>query len=291
MLKKIINFLIITMATPNVFLHQEAHEVMRLSDLKQYTTLFVDIVGVIYDGITPYPDAIHAINSIHERSGVKTVFVSNNPRPSLLSQTNLKRMGLIEDLTVVTSGDYTRWYLNQHYIGKTVYHFGARGNQDILKDIDIFTTDDIYQADVVLLTQFLEAHEAPEQFDSFLFDIAHSQKPVFCANPDEYACYGAELRKCAGYFSKKIEGFGGKVTYLGKPNSEFYDYVCMMANLDMSHKETFLMIGDTVETDIQGAKNFGIDSLLVLTGITAHFNKNTMHEYSFQPNFYMKKLA
>ena len=90
--------------------------------------------------------------------------------------------------------------------------------------------------------------------------------PVFCANPDRYAFNGSELRKCAGYFADKLLNQGGDVTFWGKPNITLYEFV--EQSLPQLEKSTCLMIGDTLETDIIGAAQFGIDSLLVLSGIS-----------------------
>jgi HAD superfamily hydrolase (TIGR01459 family) len=292
MLKKIFNSLLCTAGILIIFSQQDTHsnKINRLSDIShKYTTLLIDIVGVMYDGIEPFTDAIHAINRAN-KEGIQPVFISNNPRPSILSQANLKRMGIIGDFTVITSGDYTRWFIEKHYQGKKIYHFGANCNQDILKGLNVTTTDNINDADIVLLTQFLEEKDNADQFDAILREITQSRKPIFCANPDVYACYGAELRKCAGYFAKKIEDFGGSVIYLGKPNPDFYVYVCMISGLTNENKSKFLMIGDTVDTDIQGAKNFGIDSLLVLSGISALFHKNNVDVCTRVATFYIERL-
>ncbi|MDP3372424.1 MAG: TIGR01459 family HAD-type hydrolase [Candidatus Paracaedibacteraceae bacterium] len=276
----------------NIFSHQDArsNEINRLCEISnKYTILLIDVVGVMYDGITRFPDAIDAINLAKQCS--RPIFISNNPRPSIFSKSKLKGMGVIGDFTVITSGDYTRWFLEKYHQGKTIYHFGAKCNQDILKDLDVSTTDNINQADIILLTQFLEQQDNPDQFDAILHEITQSNKPIFCANPDVYACYGKELRKCAGYFAKKIESFRGSVIYLGKPNPDFYEYVCMIAGLNSDHKSTFLMIGDTVDTDIQGAKNFKIDSLLVLSGISGLLHHNPVDLCTRESKFYMERLC
>jgi HAD superfamily hydrolase (TIGR01459 family) len=289
MLKKMFNAIIGVLLMCGSVLNLQAQEKSKLSDLSPYTTLFVDVVGVMYDGITPYADAVHAINQA-KKSGLNVIFISNNPRPSALSQASLKKMGVEGDVMVVTSGDYTRWYLQKYFVGKTIYHLGATRNQDILKDIDVQTTENLEEADIVLLSQFIDEEDSDTQFDDILRQIVDSHKPVFCANPDVYALYGEAMRKCAGFFAKKIEDMGGKVTYLGKPNPAFYEYVCQLHSTHTQDKQKILMIGDTLATDIKGANTFGIDSLLVLTGISKDYQANENEMYSDKPTFYMNKL-
>ena len=64
-------------------------------------------------------------------------------------------------------------------------------------------------------------------------------------------------------------------------------------------KNKILMIGDNTQTDISGAKNFGVKSALVLDG----FNKNELNNYKnkslttvlkslpVKPNFIIKNIS
>ena len=285
-----INKIVMSMMMFHSISQLNAQKISKLSDINTYETLFVDIVGVMHDGLNPYPDAVCAINTA-KNSGKNVIFVSNNPRPSFLSLAHLNKMGIEGEIKVVTSGDYTRWYLQEHLVGKNLYHLGDGCNQDILKDItNVFVVKDIEKADIILLTQFIEERDSPDQFDDILQKIAQSNKTVFCANPDVYAVYEKTLRKCAGFFAQKIELFGGKVTYLGKPNPDFFEYVCSIHQIDSHDKDKTLMIGDTIDTDIKGAHHFGIDSLLVLSGISSNFDKDNQRENLYLPSFCMDRL-
>ncbi|KJV53838.1 HAD hydrolase, IA, variant 1 family protein [Orientia tsutsugamushi str. Gilliam] len=68
---------------------------------------------------------------------------------------------------------------------------------------------------------------------------------------------------------------GGKVVYSGKPHSEIFQAVLNTLALNVKKKK-ILMIGDTLETDILGANNIGIDSALVLTGNAFRIAKASM---------------
>ena len=54
-------------------------------------------------------------------------------------------------------------------------------------------------------------------------------------------------------------------TCIGKPNSIMFQLAIKRFNMP---NESIAMIGDRLETDILGAKNAGIKSILVLSGIT-----------------------
>lgn len=236
---------------------------------KDYDIFFIDMVGVIYDEQTALPGAIPAIQRLIRKN--KNIFLlTNNPRPNYIAREKLSKLGFPSNLNIFTSGDATRFYIERKYAGRRVYHLGSDKNKDILKDMDILLAETVHEADFVLITLYIEEDQDPEIFLSTLRDIAASGKEIICANPDIYAFYGKSVRKTAGYFSKIIEKMGAKITYIGKPDEYIYKLLWEKYKLEESNKKRTLMIGDTIETDIRGARAFGIDSLLVLSGNTGH---------------------
>jgi HAD superfamily hydrolase (TIGR01459 family) len=138
----------------------------------------------------------------------------------------------------------------------------------------------------------------------FVKYIEHCKKynlPMICANPDLFAHEGnppqAVVRQ--GSLAKYYESLGGEVFYIGKPYAEAYS--CAMqafSNYHIHHPSDVIMIGDTPETDVRGAKNFGMQAALITeTGITADRikeNPNSLLTGLLQndiPDFYLKRLA
>lgn len=152
----------------------------------------------------------------------------------------------------------------------------------------------------------------PERWDSvnldvftpFLNECLSKGLPILNANPDASAPEkerGTEpviindvVRN--GQLTRYYAENGGKVFECGKPNLSTYEYALdQLATQDKSPeylkaynsylkeekkkieqiKKRMIMIGDTIGTDIQGAKNFRIDSALVATG---NFEKDTKHQ-------------
>jgi HAD superfamily hydrolase (TIGR01450 family) len=71
-----------------------------------------------------------------------------------------------------------------------------------------------------------------------------------------------------------------KFTPLGKPHAAIFDEA-----LKRSGTMEMVMIGDQLETDIRGAAEFGLDSVLVNTGI-ANVNPDSVHS-PLQPTYYL----
>src|SRR5207248_9488529 len=91
--------------------------------------------------------------------------------------------------------------------------------------------------------------------------------PMICANPDLVVSHGGRLAICAGTLARRYEALGGRVRWHGKPFPSVYR-TCF-ALLGIADKGRILAVGDSLRTDIAGARGVGIDSLLVAAGIHA----------------------
>ena len=85
---------------------------------------------------------------------------------------------------------------------------------------------------------------------------------------------GSQIEFCAGSLAKYYKKLGGKVMYFGKPYEQIYKFAKLSIETKIGHvieKKRILAVGDNLKTDIYGAQNFNIDSLLILNGIYKDF--------------------
>lgn len=141
----------------------------------------------------------------------------------------------------------------------------------------------------------------PELFRNKLEDVKSKNLPMICPNPDHFAHEGnpPKLVVRQGGIAKMYEELGGYVFYIGKPYDHAYHYAM---NCFQKHKifnpSEILMIGDTPETDIRGARRFGMQSALVTqTGIMAerishHGLESALKALSSQdsPDYYIARF-
>lgn len=257
-----------------------------------YSTYLIDVVGVISDGKKPFDHAIKTVNSlIHQQKHV--IFVSNNPRPSAFTRQTLTTFGITGNYHVVTSGDVLHHTLATTLAQKKIYHLGRNRQHALLEGTNATITSSLCDADVIIVSCFVEGNEDKKTFDTDLENIIHAGKPVYCPNPDQIALEGEILRYPSGYFAHTLHQRGVPITYLGKPSRILYDFITQAhIDIDFTHRTT-LMIGDTLETDICGAINFGIDSLLLLSGVTGLLmkkNPHTIQQSPHKPTYIMEKL-
>lgn len=247
----------------------------------QYESFFFDLWGVVHDGYNAFPGVVALINELIAKDK-KILFLSNAPRPGLVLFQKLKDLGisLVPEM-ILSSGDIVRKQLMHFndsvfkHLGKRFFHLGAERNKDILSGLNVDVTENLNEAEFVLLTAYMDEGEDLNRHDAFLIKALDLKLPFICANPDKDIDNGGKLRFCAGVLAEKYEKMGGSVYYYGKPFKALLESgIEILRNFGIVDQRKILMIGDTLETDILGASNVGIDSALVLTGNTARFLAN-----------------
>lgn len=270
-------------------------------DIADLYDLFIfDIYGVIHNGEKlnlATVDFINYLRSINKQ----IVILSNNPRPSEVSVKSLKEKGLalLNHEKVVTSGDYFRFCFEHDdddmFAGRTIFNLGAELNPDLLSGLNVDYADSIEDADYMLISTFIDDETKLDDISQHLETALNYQTQVICVNPDVTAPQGDHTRYTPGYFAKKYLAMGGSVYYYGKPHAPIYDYLFYDV-LDVDPNESkAIMIGDSVGTDILGATNFGIDSLLLTSGVHADLKhedvalQQVYQEFDAYPTFVMNE--
>lgn len=239
--------------------------------IDDYDLFLFDLWGVIIEGEIIHEKVVKAINKVAKYR--QSFFVSNAPRPAFVMRNKLESWGLqgVTEEMIITSGDIARKIIRDEVakLGMAkpvIYHLGDINNNDILAGFEYIPTHELEKADFLLLSLHRDEDENIDEFDEILKAAAARRDLVkICANPDRFVPTGnGRKRYCAGYFADIIEQYGGEVIYTGKPKSIIYDTV--FAKAKDIQKDRILMIGDSFETDIQGARDAGIESALVMTG-------------------------
>lgn len=257
----------------------------RLCELSpHYDAFLVDIWGVVHDGVNPYPLMIESLNRLISE-GKHVLFLSNAPRPGEILEKRLLEFGVqikpgmsgSPDVPgmVLSSGDAVRQHLALLNNNEKIYHVGAERNQDLLSNIyskaPLQITDSLENADIMLISAYMDKGEDLNQYLPLFQQAKNLNLPAICANPDKEVQNGKSLRYCAGFLAEQYKNMGGVVHYYGKPYRRIFELAIERLNLDLNlklnlDKKKILMVGDTLENDIQGAINAGIDSAWVMTG-------------------------
>lgn len=237
-----------------------------------YDVVLSDVWGVMHNGAVASPDASDALSRYRAAGGI-VVFITNAPRPGQNVIRQLDHFGVSRDAYdgIVSSGDVTRGVIAKRP-GQTVYHIGPDRNLAIFKGTDVrFAPPE--SADYVICSGlFDDTTEGPEDYRERLTAIRQRNLFMVCANPDVVVEVGDKLLYCAGAVADLYGQLGGEVLYAGKPHAPIYDQALGIAKqirgkpADLSR---VIAIGDSVRTDLKGARAYGIDCLFVTAGIHA----------------------
>lgn len=236
----------------------------------QYDAFVIDLWGVIHDGCKPYPCALETLKNL---KGLKktTLLLSNSPRRVSASQKHLESMGLSRDLYthIYTSGEDTHQGLKNRpdawhqKLGSRLYHIGPEFHQPIYTSLDYEKMSSPDDADFLLATGADFPHLT--DYEATLKKGIERDLPMLCANPDRVVVQDGQLILCCGGIAERYEQLGGDVFYHGKPFPAVYQPVFSL--LGGMPPSRILAIGDSLTTDMKGARSSGMDGALIMGGI------------------------
>ena len=231
------------------------------SIVDSYQLFYVDLWGVVHNGVTLHQEAIKALREILKQ-GKEFVLLTNAPRPNFVVQSFLEKMGMDKEIRerVFTSGEASLNYLKKNLKDKKFFHVGPPRDFDLFNDFEKLKSDNISNSEYILCTGLFEKYEKDLNYYKNLFE-KNIDKEMICTNPDLIVDRGSSRELCAGSVAMIFEKMGGEVIYFGKPYPEVY-------NQSINNKgKKILSIGDNLNTDIKGANLLNYDSLIISNGI------------------------
>lgn len=241
-----------------------------------YDGFILDLWGVLHNGQTPYPGTVDCLARLRA-AGKKLAILSNAPRRAESVRRRIAEIGFAPDSydSLLSSGEDAWLELSRRgqqdadpfyaALGARCFHLGPDWDKGILRGLPIENAASVEAADFVLCTGVLDRGHRLEPYEAQLRQMAARKLPMVCANPDLVVVHNARLEYCAGSLAKRYEELGGQVRYHGKPHAPVYGRV--LGQLGIADRGRILAVGDSLRTDMAGAKAAGIPSLLVIGGI------------------------
>jgi HAD superfamily hydrolase (TIGR01459 family) len=216
------------------------------SIVENYDLFYIDLWGVVHNGIKLHQEAIKVLNRIGAK-GKEYVLLTNAPRPSGAVRAFLKNMNLEENIRnhVFSSGEASLNYLKNNFSSKKFYHIGPPRDFDLFKEFEKDKSQSIENCEYLLCTGLFEKYDEDLNYYKDLFE-KNINKQMVCTNPDLIVDKGNKRELCAGSVAMVFEKMGGKVTYFGKPYPEVYNQ-----SIDNKNKKV-LCIGDNLEHRYKG---------------------------------------
>ncbi len=229
-----------------------------------------DIWGVVHNGLESFPEACEALHTYRSRGGT-VILITNAPRPADSVQRQLRKLGVADETydAIVSSGDLTRLYVADHP-GRKMFWLGPERDNSIYRGLDPVLAP-LEEADYIVCTGLYDDEtETAEDYRGMLLQARERRLTLVCANPDIVVERGDRLIYCAGAIAELYRELGGDVIFYGKPHRPIYERAMALAGERQGHqidRRRVLAIGDSVRTDLTGAREFGIDCLFVTRGI------------------------
>ncbi|MBR1171225.1 TIGR01459 family HAD-type hydrolase [Bradyrhizobium sp. DASA03005] len=231
-----------------------------------------DIWGVVHNGLESFPEACEALHTYRSRGGT-VILITNAPRPADSVQRQLRKLGVPDETydAIVSSGDLTRLYVADHP-GRKMFWLGPERDNSIYRGLDAVTAP-LEEADYIVCTGLYDDEtETAEDYRGMMLKARERKLTLVCANPDIVVERGDRLIYCAGAIAELYRELGGEVIFYGKPHRPIYERAMALAGERHGYqidRKKVLAIGDSVRTDLTGAREFGIDCLFVTRGIHA----------------------
>ncbi len=232
----------------------------------RYDGFLLDSYGVLNRAEEPIPWAAEGVAWLKSK-GKKVRVLTNNA--ALAEEDNrllLSSIGIgLEPGDVICSGSLLARERDRLGIRGPVFYMGLASGREYLRAAGLESTDQAEETRVVVLAssrgyrmrRIAEAHRILRQEGSLLVVL----------NPDAVAPRPqGVMARVSGVTARSLaRETGCKVALLGKPFGEIYSHALEKMNLPA---DRVVAIGDTLATDILGARHAGVDCALVLTGVT-----------------------
>lgn len=237
-----------------------------------YAAVILDLDGVVYIGDQAVPFAIESLNELHAGGTVLSAATNNANRPAAEVWQHLHRLGLcLEPSAVMTSAQAAARALARTLSpGDEVLAIGGNGVALALEAVGLRATrasEDLADCDAT-------AERAAAVLVGYgprvaWFDLAAAHwaiargRPWYATNTDATVPLPFGLAPGNGAIVGLLERSTGVAPQvIGKPGPALFK---MLA--DSLGTADILVIGDRLDTDIDGAHAAGMDSLFVLTGV------------------------
>jgi HAD superfamily hydrolase (TIGR01459 family) len=259
------------------------------SIVSDYDLFFIDIWGVVHNGIKLHEKAIEVLMEI-EKAQKDYVLLTNAPRPNNTVKIFLDKMGMKKNIQdkIYTSGEAALNYLKKNHLEEFFFHIGPPRDFDLFLDFKKNKSKNIKDCSYFLCTGLFDDQDQDlKYYKNILNDF--TSKKMICTNPDLIVDRGNKRELCAGSVAMIFEKIGGKVVYFGKPYKEVYEQ-----SIETKNKK-ILAIGDNLNTDIKGANLLNYHSLLISNGIHKNEIKsegleNILKKYEVIVNFIQSEL-
>jgi HAD superfamily hydrolase (TIGR01459 family) len=193
-------------------------------------------------------------------------------------------------------------------LGLNLFHIGPERDRTVFDTLPYVCVESIAAADFLLITGTDGWEETADAYHDRLQAALDCGLPALCANADKTVFIGNSQVICAGAIAEVYRTMiratnGGaneaeKLYIHGKPDAGLFKAAHDLANARrgaFTPKSRLLMLGDSLATDIKGANNYGIDSVLAFSGVHKDTSRSDIgvlfDSYQAIPSYVMEQIG
>ena len=242
----------------------------------------IDMDGVIVRGSELIPGADGFLDRLHQRQ-IKYLILTNNPlyTPRDLLH-RLQRIGVnVTADHIYTSALATAQFLKKQMPDGTAFVIGESGLTQALHEAGYVLTD--HNPDYVVVGETTALNY--ERLTQAVRLVSQGARFI-ATNPDPNGPGDGGLVPACGAITAFIEAATGVQPYfIGKPNALMMRTALRYLN---EHSENTIMVGDRMDTDIRVGTEAGLETVLVLTGVST---REMVEKYPYRPTRIVESVA
>lgn len=242
----------------------------------------IDMDGVIVRGSELIPGADGFLDRLHQRN-IKFLILTNNPlyTPRDLLH-RLQRIGVnVTADHIYTSALATAQFLKKQMPDGTAFVIGESGLTQALHEAGYVLTD--HSPDYVVVGETTALNY--ERLTQAVRLVSQGARFI-ATNPDPNGPGDGGLVPACGAITAFIEAATGVQPYfIGKPNALMMRTALRYLN---EHSENTIMVGDRMDTDIRVGTEAGLETVLVLTGVST---REMVEKYPYRPTRIVESVA
>lgn len=237
----------------------------------RFDHVLLDQWGTVHEGKAVFPEARDCIRALRA-AGKRVLILSNSGKRSDDNAERLAKLGLPQDEHdgVVTSGEVL-WHGLQE---RAVAPFDRLGRRALLigsnvlsmvEGLDVVAVTNPARAEFIWLASLDETNADPEAWRDDLEAFLARGLPMLCANPDLTMFTSKGLLPAPGALARLYAELGGTVHYIGKPHAAIFG--AALRQLGDPGPERVLVVGDSLDHDIEGGRRAGMLTALITSGV------------------------
>ncbi|MGJ4931131.1 TIGR01459 family HAD-type hydrolase [Bradyrhizobium sp. HKCCYLS2038] len=238
----------------------------------RFDHVLLDQWGTLHDGRAVFPAAHDCVLKLR-KAGKHIVVLSNSGKRASANAERLARLGLPRSTYdgILTSGEVTWTGLRDRTrapftdCGNACFLITRGNDGSLVEGLDLALVTDTRDADFILLGGLDDDLAEPDLWRERFRQAAARRVPMICANPDLMMFGATGLVPAPGTLARAYEWLGGPVSFVGKPYQPIF--AAALEQLGGVDPHRVLMIGDSLDHDVAGARAMGLQSLLLADGV------------------------